>query len=218
MIAYITGASSGLGAYTAQALANNGWTVVAGARSFTGETDGRMTRLPLDVTRDDSVRDFMERAKQIGAPDAVIHCAAVLCFGSCEETALADYARVMETNFLGMVRVNKQVLPLMREKGGGKVVLFSSINGLMGLPFQSAYTASKHAIEGYAECLAQEAAPFGIQVMLIEPGVAELLTREKLPFRKKIGSPAQMLAPALHKVLPGRAMNRILRQYTLGGK
>lgn len=170
MIAYITGASSGLGAYTAQALADNGWTVVAGARSFTGETDGRMIRLPLDVTRDDSVRDFMERAKQIGAPDAVIHCAAVLCFGSCEETALADYARVMETNFLGMVRVNQQVLPLMREKGGGKVVLFSSINGLMGLPFQSAYTASKHAIEGYAECLAQEAAPFGIQVMLIEPG------------------------------------------------
>lgn len=170
MIAYITGASSGLGAYTAQALADNGWTVVAGARSFTGETDGRMTRLPLDVTRDDSVRDFMEHAKQIGAPDAVIHCAAVLCFGSCEETALADYARVMETNFLGMVRVNQQVLPLMREKGGGKVVLFSSINGLMGLPFQSAYTASKHAIEGYAECLAQEVMPFGIQVTLIEPG------------------------------------------------
>ena len=170
MIAYITGASSGLGAYTAQALVDTGWTVVAGARSFTGETDGHMTRLPLDVTRDDSVRDFMERAKQIGAPDAVIHCAAVLCFGSCEETALADYARVMETNFLGMVRVNQQVLPLMREKGGGKVVLFSSINGLMGLPFQSAYTASKHAIEGYAECLAQEVTPFGIQVMLIEPG------------------------------------------------
>lgn len=267
MIAYITGASSGLGAYTAQALVDTGWTVVAGARSFKAETDGRMTRLPLDVTRDDSVRDFMERAKQIGAPDAVIHCAAVLCFGSCEETTLADYARVMETNFLGMVRVNQQVLPLMREKGGGKVVLFSSINGLMGLPFQSAYTASKHAIEGYAECLAQEVAPFGIQVTLIEPGdhrggssrcrltsaamtesspywadfrkgteairrdeengsdpaklgrcVAELLTREKLPFRKKIGSPAQMLALALHKVLPGRAMNRILRRYTLGGK
>lgn len=65
MIAYITGASSGLGAYTAQALVDAGWTVVAGARSFTGETDGRVIRLPLDVTRDDSVRDFMERAKQI---------------------------------------------------------------------------------------------------------------------------------------------------------
>ena len=72
MIAYITGASSGLGAYTAQALVDTGWTVVAGARSFTGETDGRMTRLPLDVTRDDSVRDFMERAKQIGVPETLV--------------------------------------------------------------------------------------------------------------------------------------------------
>ncbi len=66
----------------------------------------------------------MERAKQIGAPDAVIHCAAVLCFGSCEETALADYARVMETNFLGMVRVNQQVLPLMRETSAAEWCVF----------------------------------------------------------------------------------------------
>ena len=232
MIAYITGASSGLGAYTAQALADNGWTVVAGARSFTGETDGRMTRLPLDVTRDDSVRDFMERAKQIGAPDAVIHCAAVLCFGSCEETALADYARVMETNFLGMVRVNQQVLPLMREKGGGKVVLFSSINGLMIEPGDHRGGSSRCRLTSAAMT---DASPYwadfrkgtetirrdeenGSDPAKLGRRVAELLTREKLPFRKKIGSPAQMLAPALHKVLPGRAMNRILRQYTLGGK
>ena len=85
MIAYITGASSGLGAYTAQALADNGCTVVAGARSFTGENDGRVIRLPLDVTRDDSVRDFMERAKQIGAPDAVIHCAAYTAVDAAED-------------------------------------------------------------------------------------------------------------------------------------
>jgi NAD(P)-dependent dehydrogenase (short-subunit alcohol dehydrogenase family) len=62
------------------------------------------------------------------------------------------------------------VLPLMRERGGGKIVLFSSINGLLGIPFQGAYTASKHAIEGYAECLQLEVKPFGIQVMLVEPG------------------------------------------------
>ena len=76
----------------------------------------------------------------------------------------------MDTNYLGMVRMNRAVLPLMRENGGGKIVLFSSINGLMGIPFQSAYTASKHAIEGYAECLQMETKPFGIQVMLVEPG------------------------------------------------
>lgn len=267
MIAYVTGASSGLGAYTAKALAENGWTVVAGARSFAAETDGNITRLPLDVTREDSVRAFVDKAKAIGAPDAVIHCAAVLCFGSCEETSLEEYARVMETNFLGMVRVNQQVLPLLRASGGGKIVLFSSINGLLGLPFQSAYTASKHAIEGYAECLAQETRPFDIQVCLIEPGdhrggslrcrltsagmtedspywaafqkgteaircdeangsdpaalgkrVAKMLEKKRLPFRKKIGSAEQMLAPALHKLLPGNAMNQILRKYTLGGK
>ncbi len=66
--------------------------------------------------------------------------------------------------------MNRAVLPLMRQHGGGKIVMFSSINGLMGIPFQSAYTASKHAVEGYAECLQLEGKPFGIQVMLVEPG------------------------------------------------
>ena len=94
----------------------------------------------------------------------------MLVLGSCEETTAEEYRRVMDTNFLGMVRMNREVLPRMRERGGGKIVMFSSINGLLGIPFQSAYTASKHAIEGYAECLALEGKPFGIQVMLAEPG------------------------------------------------
>ena len=94
----------------------------------------------------------------------------MLVLGSCEETSVEEFRRVMETNYLGMVRVNRAVLPLMRERGGGKIVLFSSINGLLGIPFQSAYTASKHAIEGYAECLQMEVKPFGVQVMLVEPG------------------------------------------------
>lgn len=61
-------------------------------------------------------------------------------------------------------------LPYMRAQGSGRIVLFSSINGLLGIPFQSAYTASKHALEGYAECLAMETAPWGVQVCLVEPG------------------------------------------------
>ena len=76
----------------------------------------------------------------------------------------------MNTNFLGMVRMTQQVLPHMRQQGHGKIVLFSSINGLLGIPFQSAYTASKHAVEGWAECLQMETKPFGIQVCLVEPG------------------------------------------------
>lgn len=167
---WVTGASSGLGLHTAAALKEDGWRVIAGARSFEdGEQDG-MFRLKLDVTDEESVRRFCEKAAEIAPPDALVQCAGMLVLGSCEETAVEEFRRVIDTNYLGMVRVNRAVLPLMRERGGGKIVLFSSINGLMGIPFQSAYTASKHAIEGYAECLSMEVKPFGIQVMLVEPG------------------------------------------------
>ena len=76
----------------------------------------------------------------------------------------------METNFFGMAAMISRVMPLMREKGGGRIVNYSSINGLLGIPFEGAYTASKHAIEGYSECLALEARPYGMEVMLVEPG------------------------------------------------
>ncbi|MBQ6383927.1 MAG: SDR family oxidoreductase [Clostridia bacterium] len=170
--AWVTGASSGLGLHTMKALAEDGWQVVAGARSFEKETrEKEITRLPLDVTDEASISSFCARAAEItGAPDALVQCAGMLVLGSCEETGTEEFRKVMDTNYLGMVRVNRAVLPRMRENGGGKIVLFSSINGLMGIPFQSAYTASKHAIEGYAECLQMEVKPFGIQVMLVEPG------------------------------------------------
>ena len=167
---WVTGASSGLGLHTAMALRDDGWQVIAGARSFTGGQREGMTCLPLDVTDETSVREFCRRAAEIAPPDALVQCAGMLVLGSCEETDTEEFRRVMDTNYLGMVRMNRAVLPMMRERGGGKIVLFSSINGLLGIPFQSAYTASKHAIEGYAECLALEGKPFGIQVMLVEPG------------------------------------------------
>ena len=168
---WVTGASSGLGLHTALALRDDGWQVIAGARSFDGIDRGDgIRRLPLDVTDGESVRRFCEQAAKIAPPDALVQCAGMLVLGSCEETDPEEFRRVMDTNFMGMVRMNREVLPRMRETGGGKIVMFSSVNGLMGIPFQSAYTASKHAIEGYAECLAMEAKPFGIQVMLVEPG------------------------------------------------
>ena len=167
---WVTGASSGLGLHTAAALKEDGWRVIAGARSFEdGEKDG-IHRLKLDVTDEESIRRFCEKAREIAPPDALVQCAGMLVLGSCEETDTEEFRRVIDTNYLGMVRMNRAVLPLIRAQGRGKIVLFSSINGLMGIPFQSAYTASKHAIEGYAECLAMEVKPFGIQVMLVEPG------------------------------------------------
>lgn len=169
---WITGASSGLGLHTAQALRNAGWTVIAGARSFSEpiEKDG-IHCLPLDVTSPESVQSFCDRALEISPwVGALVQCAGMLVLGSCEETTDEEYLRVLNTNFLGMVRMNREVLPIMRAQKSGRIVMYSSINGLMGIPFQNAYTASKHAIEGYAEGLQMEVRPFGIQVCLVEPG------------------------------------------------
>lgn len=102
--------------------------------------------------------------------DALVCGAAVLVLGSCEKTGADEYNRVLDTNFTGAARMVSLALPYMRAQGSGRIVLFSSINGLLGIPFQSAYTASKHALEGYAECLAMETAPWGVQVCLVEPG------------------------------------------------
>ena len=128
---WVTGASSGLGLHTAMALRDDGWQVIAGARSFTGGQRDGMTCLPLDVTDAESVRAFCRRAAEIAPPDALVQCAGMLVLGSCEETETEEFRRVMDTNYLGMVRMNREVLPLMRRQGGGKIVLFSSINGLL---------------------------------------------------------------------------------------
>lgn len=171
---WITGASSGLGKATAEAFAAAGWLVIGGARSFneeSTETEDNFHRLPLDVTSPESCEAFVAKALQISSKvDALVCAAAVLVLGSCENTSCGEYSRVLETNFVGATRMVQHALPLMRQQGCGRVILFSSINGLLGIPFQSAYTASKHAMEGYAECLAMETRRFGVQVCLVEPG------------------------------------------------
>lgn len=173
---WVIGASSGLGLATAEAFAGDGWLVVSGARSFGAQSepdpsDGRIHRLGLDVTDAQSRKAFALAALTLSPRvDALIYCAAVLVLGPCEHTTHSEYERVMQTNFLGMTDMVSLALPVMRNQHSGKIVLFSSINGLLGIPFQSAYTASKHAVEGYAECLAMEIAPQGIQVCVVEPG------------------------------------------------
>ena len=171
-VVWITGASSGLGLHTAQALARNGFAVVAGARSFgQGKTVEGCHCLPLDVTSRESIDAFAEEAiKTIGPPDILVNCAGMLILGACESYTLDELRQVMETNFFSQAAMISKVLPYMREKGKGRIVNFSSINGLLGIPFEGAYTASKHAIEGYSECLSYEVKPFGIEIMLVEPG------------------------------------------------
>ena len=172
LVVWITGASSGLGLHTARALAKNGFTVVAGARSFgQGKAVEGCHCLPLDVTDEQSADGFVRAAVDaFGPPDALVNCAGMLVLGACESYPLSELRQVMETNFFGQAAMISRALPLMREKGRGRIVNFSSINGLLGIPFEGAYTASKHAVEGYSECLALECRSFGVEVMLVEPG------------------------------------------------
>ncbi len=173
MIVWVSGASSGLGYHTSLQLKKAGMTVISGARSYRdqeGEAENGY-RLYLDVKEKASMDRFKEQALSLaGPPDVLCCCAGVLTLGACEDYSLQELRDVMETNFFGQAMMIRRVLPLMRENGGGKIVLFSSVNGVLAVPYQGAYTASKHAVEGFAEALRMEVSPFGISVCVVEPG------------------------------------------------
>lgn len=125
----------------------------------------------MDVNDDESVaRGITDIVAENGRLDAVLACAGWGIAGAAEQTPLNDAKAQMETNFWGAVRVVNAALPVFRRQNGGRIVLMSSIGGLIGIPYQSFYSASKFALEGYAESLAYEVDPFHVQVTLVEPG------------------------------------------------
>ena len=157
----VTGASSGIGQAIAQLLTARGFTVFGTSRKPTGNL------IPLDVRSDDSVRACVER---VGKIDVLVNNAGYSLMGSAEETSLDEAKAQLETNFFGVVRMVKAVLPGMRKAGTGKIITIGSLAGITAIPFGAFYTASKFALEGYAEALWHELRPFGIHVTLIEPG------------------------------------------------
>jgi len=165
----ITGASAGIGQACAEALRAAGWAVTGASRR--GTVPAGCTGLVMDVDDDESVRagvaGMLERHGRI---DALVAAAGWGLAGAVEQCPVAEAQAQLETNFWGCVRAVQQVLPAMRARGGGRIVLVSSIGGLIGIPFQAFYTASKFALEGFGEALAYEVAPFGVQVTLVEPG------------------------------------------------
>ena len=172
-VVWLSGASSGLGRAAAEGFRRAGWQVVSGARSFEGrQGEGPMgCCLALDVTKEDSVAAFVEAAlARSGPPDALVCAAGVITLGPAQTTSPEELCAVMDTNFLGAVRLVQAVLPHLQGRGAGKIALLSSVNGLMPTPYQGAYVASKHALEGWAECLMLETRGSGVQVMLVEPG------------------------------------------------
>jgi NAD(P)-dependent dehydrogenase (short-subunit alcohol dehydrogenase family) len=167
----ITGASSGFGRELAQRLAGRGLQVFGASRHPSVDTFApSMTMLSLDVRKDDSVeacvRGVLERA---GSIDVLVNCAGYLHEGPIEELAVGELQAIFETNFFGVARMIKAVLPSMRAQRRGRIVNVGSVAGLMPLPFYGAYCATKHALEAYSESLRHELLPLGIDVVLVEP-------------------------------------------------
>ena len=180
-VAIVTGSSSGTGHATSLILARNGFYTYATARdikksaSLQSTADAERLHLKLiqlDITDDRSVKGAVEKiVSEKGRIDVLVNNAGYGLFGVFEDLSVDEIKAQFETNFFGVVRVTQHVLPIMRNGiGGGIIVNVSSGNGHVPFPVISAYVATKFALEGLSESIAYELEPFGIKVILIEPG------------------------------------------------
>lgn len=174
-VVLITGASSGMGREAAVLLARCGHRVYAGARrgSLLRELEsGGVVPVEFDVTSgQDCERAVGEVAAKEGRIDVLVNNAGCGLYGPVEGVGLADARRLFEVNLFGMARLTRLVLPHMREQRSGRIVNTSSVGGRVYAPLGAWYHATKHAVEGWSDCLRMEVAPFGIQVVLVEPGI-----------------------------------------------
>jgi NAD(P)-dependent dehydrogenase (short-subunit alcohol dehydrogenase family) len=179
-IALITGATDGLGRATAVMLAEHGFRVFAGGRNaeriaalqqFANERKLPLTAMELDVCDDASMdRAVAEIEKSAGMVDVLVNNAGIAIAVVMEEITLVDLRRQFETNFFGLVRMSQRVLPGMRRKLSGRIINMSSIAGKLASPLIGPYSSSKHAVEAVSDAMRLEVYPFGIHVVLIEPG------------------------------------------------
>ena len=164
----ITGASRGIGRAIAEQLTAEGHEVIATARDVSMLTDvPAAARLRLDVTDEDSVNAAVAAA---GPIDVLVSNAGATVRAPLETVPLAEVTRLFELNTFGALRVAQAVMPGMRERGAGKLIFMSSIQGRLAIPLIGPYAASKWALEAIAETLAIEAAHFGISVHVLQPG------------------------------------------------
>ena len=166
----ITGVSSGFGKETAALLAQNGHTVYGTVRKEE-DTNPIIKVLQMDLLNTDSITIAVQTILNLeGRIDVLINNAGMHTGGPIETLPMEFVKMQMDTNFLGLVHLTREVLPVMRKQGGGTIINFGSIGGIMGLPFQGFYSASKFAIEGFSEALLMEVKQFNINVIVINPG------------------------------------------------
>jgi len=180
-VAIITGSSSGIGFETSILLARSGFRTFATMRNLdkasrlselVQKEDLDLKILRLDVTDDDSVRESIEKIiSETKRIDILINNAGFAIFGALEDTLLDEMKEQFETNFFGSVRTIQAVLPTMKKQSKGKIINISSMVGRFGVPFNSLYVSTKFALEGLTESLRYELDNFGIDVVLVEPGI-----------------------------------------------
>ncbi|CAH1207026.1 SDR family oxidoreductase [Paenibacillus hubeiensis] len=207
-VALITGTSSGFGMLTAVTLAKQGYRVAATMRDLgrkeelakRAEEAGVLDRLHfmrLDVTDTESIREAVAEALRIrGRIDVLVNNAGFAVGGFIEELTMEDWRGQMETNLFGLIGVTREVLPGMRVRKDGLIINLSSVSGLSGFPGYGPYAASKFAVEGFTESLRHEMRPWGVKVVLVEPGayrtpiwgkgLGNIRNREDSPYKEQL--------------------------------
>lgn len=171
----ITGASSGMGKVTAEKLIKEGHSLYAAARRVNLMDDLKSLGghpVQLDITKDEDIQHLVNNViEKEGKIDVLINNAGYAIYGSVEETTIEDARRQFEVNIFGLGRLTQLVLPQMRKQKSGKIINISSMGGKMYTPLGAWYHATKHALEGWSDCLRIELKEFNIDVVLIEPGI-----------------------------------------------
>jgi len=171
-VVLVTGVSSGIGRAVADAFAAKGFEVFGTSRNpRTTQPVAGVELVQLDVTDDASVAAAVSTVVQgAGRIDIVVNNAGAGVFGAAEETSIAQAQQLFDTNFFGLVRLTREVLPYLRAQRSGRIINIGSVLGFLPSPYGSLYAASKHAVEGYSESLDHETRDFGVRVSVVEPG------------------------------------------------
>jgi short-subunit dehydrogenase len=170
-VVVITGASSGFGEAFARLFAENGYTVFGTSRKTDYSEANGVTMVPMDVTSDSSVNEAIGYIiDKAGRLDVIINNAGYGIAGAIENTSIDEARAQFETNFFGVHRVCRAVVPMLRSQGHGHIINIGSLGGVVSIPFQAFYSASKSALASFSDGLSMELKPFGIHVTRIEPG------------------------------------------------